>query len=75
MRPEQIKAEINQLEFSEKLTLVEEIWDSIAQSNNELTLKQWQKQELDNRYKDYKEGKLVMHDWKDVHEGLRVNLK
>ena len=51
MRPEQIKAEINQLEFSEKLTLVEEIWDPIAQSNQELSLSQWQKQELDKRYK------------------------
>ena len=71
MRPEQIKEEINQLEFSEKLTLVEEIWDSIAQSNQELSLSQLQKQELDKRYKKYKEGKLSLHDWQDVHHELR----
>ncbi len=36
MRPEEIKAEISQLELSEKILLVEDIWDSIASSNSEL---------------------------------------
>lgn len=75
MRPDQIKDEINRLELSEKLLLVEDIWDSIATSNSEIPMPEWQKQELDRRYKEYKEGNVGLHDWKAVHEGLRDKYK
>jgi len=75
MKPEQIKDEINRLELSEKLLLVEDIWDSIATSNSEIPMPEWQKQELDRRYKEYKEGRLELHDWKSVHEDLRDKYK
>jgi putative addiction module component (TIGR02574 family) len=75
MRPDQIKDEINRLDLSEKLLLVEDIWDSIATSNSEIPMPEWQKQELDRRYKEYKEGNLGLHDWKEVHEGLRDKYK
>ena len=42
MKPEQIKDEINRLELSEKLLLVEDIWDSIATSNSEIPMPEWQ---------------------------------
>jgi len=71
MRPEQIKNEINRLGLSEKLLLVEDIWDSIAVSNSEIPMPAWQKQELDKRYEEYKEGKLELHDWETIHKGLR----
>jgi len=38
MRPKEIKEQINGLNLSEKLLLVEEIWDSIAASNPEIPL-------------------------------------
>ena len=75
MRTEDLKKEINQLELSEKILLVEDIWDNIAKNNNELTLPEWQKKELDRRYQEYKDGKLALHDWKDVHEDLRNRYK
>ena len=75
VRPDQIKDEINRLELSEKLLLVEDIWDSIATSNSEIPMPEWQKQELDRRYKEYKEGNVGLHDWKAVHEGLRDKYK
>ncbi len=75
MRPEQIKDEINRLELSEKLLLVEDIWDSIAASNSEIPMPKWQKRELDRRYKEYKEGSIKLHDWKDVHKSLREKHK
>ena len=31
----------------------------------------WQKQELDKRYEEYNEGTLELHDWEDIHKGLR----
>ena len=75
MKPDQIKEEIDRLELSEKLLLVEDIWDSIAASNSEIPMPEWQKQELDGRYKEYKEGNGELHDWKAVHEGLRDKYK
>jgi putative addiction module component (TIGR02574 family) len=75
MRPEKIKDEIDKLELSEKLLLVEDIWDSIAVGNAELPLPEWQKKELEKRYKDYKDGKVDLHDWKMVHEQLRDKYK
>jgi putative addiction module component (TIGR02574 family) len=75
MRPDQIKDEINRLDLSEKLLLVEDIWDSIATSNSEIPMPEWQKQELDRRYREYKEGNFWLHDWKAVHEGLRDKYK
>ena len=67
--------EINNLELSEKLLLVEDILDSIAASNSELPMPEWQEKELDRRYQKYKEGKLDLHDWKMVHEELREKYK
>lgn len=71
MRPEQIKNEINRLGLSEKLLLVEDIWDSIAVSNSEIPMPAWQKQELDKRYEEFKKGELKLQEWEDVHKGLR----
>ncbi len=75
MRPEEIKQEINKLNLAEKLLLVEDIWDSIAQGNSELPMPEWQKIELDKRYKNYKAGGLNLHDWQSVHEDLRNKYK
>ena len=75
MRAEEIKIEIDGLELSEKLLLVEDLWDSIAASNSELTMPEWQKEELNKRYKKYKQGKLELHDWKSTHEELRGKYK
>ena len=75
MRPEQIKDEISRLGLSEKLLLVEDIWDSIAISNSEVPMPTWQKRELDRRYKEYKEGKSELYDWEGVHKDLRDKYK
>ena len=75
MRPEQIRNEVSKLGLSEKLLLVEDIWDSIAASNSEIPMPIWQKRELDRRYKEYKEGNLGLHDCEDGHKGLREKHK
>ncbi|MEE4355783.1 MAG: addiction module protein [Desulfococcaceae bacterium] len=71
MRVEEIRQEINQLDMSDKILLIADVWDSIAQSNGELPMPEWQKGELDLRYKSYKAGKQNLHDWGAVHESLR----
>jgi len=52
MKTEQIKNEINLWGLSEKLMVVEDIWDSIAFSNSVIPMPMWQKQELDKRYQN-----------------------
>jgi putative addiction module component (TIGR02574 family) len=71
----EIIKQIDKLDLSEKLILVEDIWDSIARSNSVLPLYAWQKKELDKRYKEYKSGQQVLHEPKEVHEELRKKYK
>jgi len=75
MKANAIIKEIDKLSLSEKLILVEDIWDSIARNNAVLPMPEWQKIELDKRYSDYKIGKLRLHDWEGVHEELRKKHK
>ena len=75
MRPNEIVKEIDKLGLSEKLILVEDIWDGIARHNAELPMPEWQKAELDKRYREYKGGKLRLHDCEGVHEELRNKYK
>ncbi len=74
MKPEQIKLEVERLDLSEKLMLVEEIWDSIAESNSELPMPQWQKEELDKRYDAYQKGNIELHSWEDINISIRKKI-
>ena len=71
MRSAQIIQEIDQLDLSEKLALVADVWDSIAADNLEIPMQEWQKEELDKRYQEYKKGKTELHSWEKVHRDLR----
>ena len=71
MGHEKIKQEIDKLNLSEKLLLVGDIWDSIAQGAGQQPLPEWQKKELDKRYAEYKASKIETHDCQAVHDQLR----
>jgi len=45
--------ELETLPVSERVQLVEDLWDSIARSNAKTPLPQWQKEELDRRKQNY----------------------
>jgi putative addiction module component (TIGR02574 family) len=75
MRPDEIKQKIDELNLAEKLLLIEDVWDSIAHGNEELPLQEWQKHELDKRYKEYMAGEQNLHDWQSVHEDIRNKYK
>ena len=75
MSVKELIEQIDKLDLSEKLILVEDIWDSIARSNSVLPLYEWQKNELDKRYKEYKSGEQTLHEWNKVHEELRKKYK
>ena len=67
--------QIRAYNLSEKLLLVEDIRDSIAEGNAELPMSEWQEQELDKRYQEFKSGNVELHDWQTVHEGIRAEYK
>lgn len=75
MKPADIVREIEKLGLSEKLLLVEDIWDTIARDTASLPLPEWQKQELIKRQAEYENGKVSLHDWQSVHEDLRSRYK
>ena len=45
--------ELDTLPVPERVQLVEDVWDSIARNNAEVTMPQWQKAELDRRKRNY----------------------
>lgn len=71
MRSDELINEIRKLNLSEKLILVEDLWDDIAASNETLPLHEWQQQELDKRLEAYHKGELATFSWQSVHEKLR----
>ncbi len=75
MQHDNLLQEIDRLTIPEKILLVEDIWDSIARSNAELPLPEWQKRELDRRYAEYQESKATLHEWREVHESLRNSIR
>ena len=75
MKQNEIVKEITKLGLSEKLILVEDIWDDIARNNEQVPMPEWQKMELEKRYRDYKNGKLNLYNWEDVHKRLRNKYK
>ncbi|HFQ90451.1 MAG TPA: addiction module protein [Desulfobulbus sp.] len=75
MELDKITAEINRLSTEQKLIIAQDIWDSIAREGGGLSMPEWQKKELDKRYARYKEGRMELHDWREVHDALRARHK
>ena len=55
MRPDEIKEKIDELNLSEKLLLIEDVWDSTAHSNEELPMQEWQKKNSINDTKNIRQ--------------------
>jgi len=71
MEPNDILAEIDKLELSEKILLVEDIWNRNAESNSVLPMPEWQKTELDKRKEELQSGKAGLKEWNTVHQAIR----
>ncbi len=71
MEPNDILDEISKLELSEKILLVEDIWDLIAKANSKLPMPEWQKIELAKRKGELQNETSSLEDWKTVHQKIR----
>ena len=58
--------EAKKLSVAERITLVEEIWDSIAEDNGCFELTEAQKQELDRRLDSFSRNPSQGRTWDDI---------
>ena len=58
--------EAKKLSIAERLALVEQIWDSIADENECFELTAAQKEELDRRISSFQENPHAGRSWEDV---------
>ena len=64
--------EIKTLDVSERIILVEEIWDSIAQEQDSLVLSDYEKQVLDARLASLDENPDILLSWDDIKTKIRA---
>ena len=58
--------EAKKLSIDERINLVEEIWDSIAEENGCFELSEAQKQELDRRLDSYRANPSRGRTWEEI---------
>ncbi|HEY0765629.1 MAG TPA: addiction module protein [Pyrinomonadaceae bacterium] len=63
--------EAKKLPVDERIALVEEIWDSIAEDNGCFELTEAQKQELDLRIQSFQQNPQVGRSWEDIKSEFR----
>ncbi len=64
--------EIKQLDITERILLVEEIWDSIAKEQENLSLSDYEKELLDTRLASLEENPNNLMSWDEIKSKLRV---
>jgi len=69
-----LQKEILKLSVAERIIIVENIWDSIAEENNIGELTPQQKKELDSRLKKLHAGETKLSSWDDVKKRLEAML-
>lgn len=65
---------IDRLSVEDRLLLVEEIWDSIAQTQQTVPLTVSQQQELERRLRDHEQNPDDVVSWKTVKSATLANL-
>ncbi len=62
--------ELEMLPITERVQLVEDLWDSIARSNAEVPIPQWQKDELNRRKQNYLRNTNSGRTWDQVKQSI-----
>jgi putative addiction module component (TIGR02574 family) len=71
MNPTPLPPEIRSLPVPERLILVEQIWDSIAEDQEQIELTDAQKAELDRRLAAHEDSPESGATWEEVEKRLR----
>ena len=62
--------ELETLPVSERIQLVEDLWDSIARSNADIPIQKWQKDELERRKQNYLRNPDSGRTWDQVKQDI-----
>jgi putative addiction module component (TIGR02574 family) len=62
--------ELEMLSVAERVQIVEDLWDSIARSNANLPVPQWQKDELGRRKERYRQNPGSGETWDQVKQSI-----
>ncbi|MBF0266023.1 MAG: addiction module protein [Gammaproteobacteria bacterium] len=74
MNTQGIMKEINKLSIAQRILLLEQAWDNLAKSPEEIPLSEWQKDELDKRLTEHNENPDMDNiDSAEVFKQLRTN--
>jgi putative addiction module component (TIGR02574 family) len=65
-------SDILELSIAERIELVQEIWDSIAESPEELSFTEDQKKELDTRAAELRSNPSSGSLWEDIKANLKL---
>ena len=65
--------EILELSIPERIQLAEDIWDSVLEAPESVSLTEEQKQELDRRFESYRLNPQQGSPWDEVRERIRKN--
>jgi putative addiction module component (TIGR02574 family) len=60
----------DELSSSEKLLLLEELWDDLADAPADVPVPDWHKRELERRYQEYLQNPAEGSPWPEVRERL-----
>ena len=63
--------DMNELSIAERIELVEDLWDSIAEKPEAVVLSEEQKQILDERIKEYQEDSNPGSTWNEVTKRIK----
>ncbi len=66
--------DIKKLSIAERILIVEDIWDTISTSEEELPITDEQKKELDSRLESYNKNPDEGKSWKEVRDNIRSHL-
>jgi putative addiction module component (TIGR02574 family) len=64
-------AQIFELDVSEKLQLVEDLWDDLAAAPEQIPVLEWQKEELARRKAAYLQNPDTYTSWEEAKERIR----
>jgi putative addiction module component (TIGR02574 family) len=64
-------ASVFDLSPAEKLQLIEDLWDDLSSNPDDVPIHDWQKEELDRRYANFKNAPGSGLTWEEVVERIR----
>lgn len=59
-----------ELPVPERVQFVEDLWDSIARTNTDMPIPQWQKDELERRKQNWLKNPAVGKSWDQVKQSI-----